>query len=160
MVQSSSIPHGHCTLHRFMTRHQDDRMQHASYSLRQCAAWHSFHSWILPKESDSRGKIFKMHSCGLARRNQQTGCSSKAKGAATGSSMAIIHHQCRLTMYMWFRMRWIGYYYPKEMSAGGVFWLTDLARSDPLMLLPILSGTCSILVFEVRTEIREMSKKQ
>lgn len=57
-------------------------------------------------------------------------------------------------------MRWIGYYYPKEMSAGGVFWLTDLARSDPLMLLPILSGTCSILVFEVRTEIREMSKKQ
>jgi membrane protein insertase Oxa1/YidC/SpoIIIJ len=63
-------------------------------------------------------------------------------------------------MYMWFRMRWIGYYYPKEMSAGGVFWLTDLARSDPLMLLPILSGTCSILVFEVRTEIREMSKKQ
>ena len=65
-----------------------------------------------------------------------------------------------LTMYMWFGMRWMGYYYPKEMSTGGVLWFTDLASSDPLMLLPILSGTCSILLFEVGTEIREMSKKQ
>lgn len=65
-----------------------------------------------------------------------------------------------LTCYMWFGLRWMGYYYPDELSTGGLLWFTDLTQSDPLYLLPILSGTSSILMFEVGTDFKEMSDRR
>jgi len=65
-----------------------------------------------------------------------------------------------LTCYMWFGLRWMGYYYPVELSTGGLLWFTDLTKTDPLYLLPILSGTSSILMFEVGTDFREMSDRR
>ena len=65
-----------------------------------------------------------------------------------------------LTCYMWFGLRWMGFYYPDELSTGGFLWFTDLTQSDPIHLLPILSGTASILMFEVGTDFREMSSRR
>lgn len=65
-----------------------------------------------------------------------------------------------LTCYMWFGLRWMGTYYPEELSTGGILWFTDLTLSDPLYLLPILSGTSSLLMFELGADFRTMSKRQ
>jgi membrane protein insertase Oxa1/YidC/SpoIIIJ len=59
-----------------------------------------------------------------------------------------------LTAYMWFGLRWMGYYYPGELSTGGILWFVDLTQEDPLHLLPILSGTTSLLMFEVGADFR------
>lgn len=59
-----------------------------------------------------------------------------------------------LTAYMFFGLRWMGYYYPVELSTGGILWFVDLTQEDPLYLLPILSGTTSLLMFEVGADFR------
>lgn len=65
-----------------------------------------------------------------------------------------------LTCYMWFGLRWMGYYYPEELATGGILWFPDLTTSDPFFLLPFLSGTASFLMHELGVDHREMSKKQ
>ena len=59
-----------------------------------------------------------------------------------------------LTAYMWFGLRWMGYYYPDELSTGGILWFIDLTREDPLHLLPILSGTTCLLMVEVGADFK------
>jgi membrane protein insertase Oxa1/YidC/SpoIIIJ len=51
----------------------------------------------------------------------------------------------------------MGCYYPDELSTGGILWFVDLTREDPLHLLPILSGTASLLVFEVGADFGQNS---
>jgi membrane protein insertase Oxa1/YidC/SpoIIIJ len=59
-----------------------------------------------------------------------------------------------LTAYMWFGLRWMGYYYPEELSTGGILWFVDLTKEDPLHFLPILSGTTCLLMFEVGVDFK------
>jgi membrane protein insertase Oxa1/YidC/SpoIIIJ len=55
---------------------------------------------------------------------------------------------------MFFGLRWMGHYYPDELSTGGILWFVDLTQADSLHLLPILSGTTSLLMFEVGADFR------
>ena len=59
-----------------------------------------------------------------------------------------------LTVYLWYGLRWMGYYYPTELSTGGILWFVDLTQPDPLYLLPIMSGTSCLLMFELGADFQ------
>lgn len=53
------------------------------------------------------------------------------------------------TMYMWYGLRWMGYYYPDDMVMGGVLWFVNLTEPDPINFLPIVSASSFLLMGEL-----------